>query len=60
MMELVIVYITATLLAFGLGFYLGVKAIYEFVLKPGLERGILEIGKDAYRISKFVQRNTRI
>jgi hypothetical protein len=45
---------------YGMGLFSGVWLIYRTYLKPGLARGILEIGKETYRVSKFVPRNTRV
>ena len=46
--------------AFILGIYTGVWLIYRVYLKHGLAKGILEVGKETYRVSKFVPRNTRV
>lgn len=45
---------------FALGGYLGIRTLFNTWLKPGLAKGILEVGKDTYRVSKFVPRNTRV
>lgn len=45
---------------FALGLYSGVWMTYKTYLKPAIDKGILEVGKDTYRVSKFVARNTRI
>jgi hypothetical protein len=46
--------------AFVLGFVVGVWVTYKTYLKPGIAKGILEVGSETYRVSKFVPRNTRI
>jgi hypothetical protein len=46
--------------AFVLGFVVGVWVTYKTYLKPGIAKGILEVGNETYRVSKFVPRNTRI
>lgn len=46
--------------SFILGIYTGVWLIYQVYLKHGLTKGILEVGKETYRVSKFVPRNTRV
>lgn len=45
---------------YGMGLFSGVWLIYRVYLKHGLEKGILEVGKETYRVSKFVSRNTRV
>jgi hypothetical protein len=45
--------------AFVLGFVVGVWVTYKTYLKPGINKGILEVGNETYRVSKFVPRNTR-
>ena len=56
-MEIIVVAFAFT---FMFGLYVGVWIVYHSYLKQSIEKGILEVGKDTYRISKFVPRNTRI
>jgi hypothetical protein len=58
-MEFLII-VALVIVSYTLGLYSGVWLIYRTLLKPGLAKGILEVGNDTYRVSKFVQRNTRI
>lgn len=44
----------------AVGVYFGIRVLFNTWLKPGLTKGILEVGNDTYRVSKFVPRNTRI
>lgn len=45
---------------FAFGFYVGVAALHSAWLRPGIEKGILEVGGETYRLSRIVKRNTRI
>lgn len=46
--------------AFVLGFVVGVWVTYKVMrVKAGIAKGILEVGNETYRVSKFVPRNTR-
>ena len=46
--------------SFILGVYTGVWLIYHIYLKDGIDKGIMKVGKETYRVSKFVSRNTRV
>ena len=46
--------------SFILGVYTGVWLIYHIYLKDGIDKGIMKVGKETYRVSKFVPRNTRV
>lgn len=59
-MELVFSFIAALGIFFAFGLYVGVWLIYTTLLKPGLAKGILEVGNKTYRVSEFVHRKTRI
>lgn len=59
-MEIVFSIIAALGIFFALGLYIGVRLVYNTLLKPGLVKGILEVGNKTYRVSEFVQRKTRI
>lgn len=56
----IVIGILIIVVSFMLGFHTGVWLIYQVYLKHGLEEGILKVGKETYRVSKFVSRNTRV
>ena len=58
-MEIVIL-ILIIVVSFMLGFHTGVWLIYHVYLKDGIDKGIMKVGKETYRVSKFVSRNTRV
>lgn len=59
-MEYWYVWLIVVTVSFAVGFYVGVVALFNVWLKPGLDKGILDFGNSTYRMSRIVKRNTRI